>query len=79
MRSYKYQTLSSDDEALVLEIWRMWNTPSSLLIPVPLWPGVVVAVRVPSMGQIEKVNHSLRIIVFNYLKPDKCVEVIYIT
>ena len=33
--------------------------PSLLLLPGPLWPGVVVPVRVASMGQIELFNHLL--------------------
>ena len=35
------------------ELWGMWNTPSLPFFPGPLWPGVVVPDRVPSMGQIE--------------------------
>ena len=49
----------SDGEAPVLELWRMWNTPSFPLLPGLLIPGVVVPVRVPSMGQIEIFNHLL--------------------
>ena len=40
----------SDGEVPVREVWGMWNTPSSPLLPGPLWSGVVVLVRVPSMG-----------------------------
>ena len=58
----------SDDEDLVLEIWEMLTIPSLPLLPGPLWPVVVVSVRVPSMGQIELFNHIL------YLKPFNCVH-----
>ena len=27
------------------------------LLPSPLWPGLVIPVRVPSIGQIELFNH----------------------
>ena len=37
----------------------MWSTPSLRLFPGPLWPGVVVPVRVASMGQIELFNNLL--------------------
>ena len=36
-----------------LQIWRMWSTPSLLVISGPLWPGVVVPTRVPFMDQID--------------------------
>ena len=41
---------ASDGEAQVLEIWGVWNIPSLTFIPSPLLFGVVVPVRVPSMG-----------------------------
>ena len=41
----------------MLELWRMRSTPSLPLFPDQLWPGVVVLVRVPSIGQIELFNH----------------------
>ena len=47
----------TDGEASVLEIWGMWSVPSLLLLLEPLWPWVVVSVGVPSMGQIELLNH----------------------
>ena len=37
----------------MLEVWGMQNTLLLLLLPGPLWPGVVVPDRVLSMGQIE--------------------------
>ena len=43
--------MTSDDEAPVLELWRMWSTPS--LLPGPLWPGVVTPDLVLSMSQQE--------------------------
>ena len=46
-------TKKSDDEAPVLEVWRVWSTSSLPSLPGPLWPGVVVPDRVLSIGQIE--------------------------
>ena len=46
----------------------MWSTPSLPLFSVLLWPGVLVSVRVPSTGQIEKINNLL------YLWPFNCVQ-----
>ena len=60
--------IKSDGEASVVELWGMWSTPLMPLFPVPLWPRVVVPVRVLSMGQIELFNHLL------YLKSFKCVQ-----
>ena len=49
-----YDTKQSDSEASVmLEVWRMWSTPSLPLLPGPLWPGVVAPDRVLSKGKIE--------------------------
>ena len=48
-----YDIKESDGEApVMLELWGMWNTPL-LLLPGPLWPGVVPLERVLSMGHIE--------------------------
>ena len=44
----------------------MWITPS---LPLLLQPGMLVPVRVPSMGQIELFNHLL------YLNPFNCVQI----
>ena len=55
-------------KAPVLELWGMWSTLSLPLLPGSLLPGVVVPVRVLSMGQIELFNHLL------YLKPFNCVQ-----
>ena len=44
---------ASDSEAAVLEIWGMYGTCSLPLFYLPLWPRMVVPVRVPSMGQID--------------------------
>ena len=41
----------SDGEASVPDIWGVKSTPL-LLLPGPLWPGVVVPDRVPPMAQI---------------------------
>ena len=47
----EYDIKQSDAEApVMLELWGMWSTPSLLLLPGPLWPGVVEPDRVLSMG-----------------------------
>ena len=46
---------ASDGEALVLGICGVWSTLSLSLLPGPLWLGVAVPGRVPSIGQIEPV------------------------
>ena len=49
-----YDTKQSDGEVpVMLELWRMWSTPSLPLLPGPLWSRVVAPDRVLSMGQIE--------------------------
>ena len=49
-----YDTKQYDGEAAVmLEIWGAGCTPSLLLLPSPLWPGVVAPDRILSMGQIK--------------------------
>ena len=64
--SPEYDLKLSDGEApVLLELWRMWSTPSASSPPGPLWPGVTVPVRVPSMGQIELFNHLLYWKTFN--------------
>ena len=46
-----YDTKQSDGEVLaVLELWGMRSTPSLLLLPGPLCPGVVAPERALSMG-----------------------------
>ena len=37
----------------MLALWEMWNTSSLPSLPGPLWLGVIVAVWVLSIGQIE--------------------------
>ena len=49
-------TKPSDGEAPVLELCLMWSNPYLPLLPGPLWPGKVVLVRVPSIGQAELVS-----------------------
>ena len=44
---------TSNVEASVLGIWGLWSNISCLLLSGPLWPRVVVPVRVSSTGQIE--------------------------
>ena len=47
-------TKQSDHESpLMLDLWRMWSTPSLPLLPGPIWLGVLAFDRVLSMGQIE--------------------------
>ena len=47
----------SGGQAPIQELMRIWSTPSLPFFLGPLWPGVVVPVRVPSMGCIEIFNH----------------------
>ena len=47
-----YGTKPSYGEALVM-LWGTWGTFSLLLLPGPLWPGMVAPDRVLSIGQIE--------------------------
>ena len=61
-----------------LQLWGMWSTPSLPLLPGSLWPRLVVPFWVPSIGQIEQLNHLLTIIIITYLKWFDCVKVIYI-
>ena len=44
---------SNDKVPVILEVWGMWNTPSLLSLPGPLWPGVVAPDMVLSIGLIE--------------------------
>ena len=49
-----YDTKQADGEApIMLELWGMRSTPSLLLLPGPLWPGMVAPDRALSMGWIE--------------------------
>ena len=48
-----YNSKQYDGEAPTLEIWGVRSTPSLLLLPGPLCPGVVAPDRVLSMAQIE--------------------------
>ena len=50
----EYDIKQSDGKVpVMLELWGMQSTPSLLLLPVPLWPGVVAPDKVLSMRQIE--------------------------
>ena len=51
--SWIWHETASNGEAPVLELWVIWSTPSLPLLPGPLWPEVVISVRIPCMGQIE--------------------------
>ena len=57
-----------------LGAWGIWSASSLPLFSGPLWPGVVVPVRVLSMGQIELFNLLIGIIIINYLKLYNCVQ-----
>ena len=49
-----YDTKHSDGEVpVILELWRMWSTPSLPLLPGPLWLRVVALDSILSMGQVE--------------------------
>ena len=49
-----YDTKQSDGKVpVMLELGRMWSTPSLPWLPGSLWPAVVASDRVLSMGQIE--------------------------
>ena len=64
-----YDIKPSDvEEALVVERWGMWRTPSLLTLPGPLRPGVIVLVRISSLSQISICNHFIN------LKPSNCVQ-----
>ena len=64
-RCLGYDTIPSKDDGPVLELSETQST-SLLLLPGPLWPRVVVPVRVPSMSQIELFKTLL------YLEPFNC-------
>ena len=55
-----------------LQLWSFgkYGAPSLLLLPGPLWPRVVVLVRITSTDQAELFNHLL------YLKSFNCVQTI---
>ena len=61
----RYDTKQYDGEALILEIWGMWSASSLLLLPVALWAGVVVHVRILFMVQIELLNYLQYLKTFN--------------
>ena len=63
-----YVTKLSDSEALVLELWGIKVTPSAPLLPGPLWPDVVVPVRISYMDQIELFNHLQYLKSLNYVQ-----------
>ena len=46
----RYDSKLSDREFLALELWEIWSTLSLQLLSGPLWPGVVIPVKVPTMG-----------------------------
>ena len=48
-----YDAKQYDGKVPVLELWEMWSTPSSPLLPGLLWPEVKALDRVQCIGQIE--------------------------
>ena len=58
-KSSGYVTQPSNSEAPVLELMGVLRASSLPLLPNPLYPRVVVAVRVLSKGQLEICNHFL--------------------
>ena len=65
-KSWVSHSPESDGKVPVLKLWGMWSTPSQPLLQGPLWPGVLVLFRVPSMSQIEISNHSQYLEPFTY-------------
>ena len=61
-RSPRYDSEPSNGE-VILDLWGMQITPSLPLLLDPLWPRLVVPVRVRSMGQVELFDQEL----FNHL------------
>ena len=49
--------MESDYEVTILQVLVMWSTSSLVLISAPLQPGVIVAVKVSFMGQIERMSY----------------------
>ena len=40
----------------MVKFWRMWSTPLMQLLPVPMWPGILVTIKVePDIGLIVSV------------------------
>ena len=62
-----------------MELWGMGSTSLLLLLLGPLWPRLIVTVRVPSMSQIKLFNQLVSIFIRSYLKPYSSVQIIYIT
>ena len=66
-----YDTKFSDGETLVLDLWRRGSTRSLLLFPYVLWLGVVLFLRVQSIGHIKllkylSVNKQMTYVKLNY-------------
>ena len=64
--------IASDGEAPVLELCGEWNTPSLPLLPRLLWSGVVVSIRVQSMGWLDmfkmRQKQTKKLLGINYAK-----------
>ena len=76
--SWVWHATTSDGEVSVLDIWRMWSILSLPLLLCPLWPRVVVPIRIPSMRQVELFSLLFGIIIISYLKPYYCAWIICI-
>ena len=55
--------MASDGEAPLLVIQGMWSIFLLPLLPGPLWPSMVIPVRISLIGLIELFNHLLRNII----------------
>ena len=62
-----YNTRQSDGEAPVQDLWEMWSTSSLSLLPGPLWPGMVVPIRISFLGQTRILDNFLYLKLFNYV------------
>ena len=56
----------------IQELSEMWSDQSLPLLPCPLWPGVVVPVRIPSLDRMELFNHLLYLNPFNFQTNERC-------
>ena len=68
--SLEWHYIASGGEASVLGLWRMWSTPLLPLLQGPLWPGVIVPVRVLSIGKTDLFKNDLycmREIIYYYV------------
>ena len=62
----QYDTKPSNGKTSDLDLWRMWSTHLLPLFSASLWPGLVVSIMIPDVGEIKISNHFL------YLKAFRC-------